>query len=66
MAVCDKQRYLTKPEALRALNMIFRRSRRKNRRAPTGAYFCGACRTWHLTSKSATQTAPWERHWPSP
>ena len=28
-------------------------------KAPTGAYLCGPCKRWHLTSKSPTQTPPW-------
>ena len=62
MAVCEKKPYRTKTAAMLSLRAQQRRGAgRPNGRVPTGAYLCSVCGLWHLTSKSGTQTAPWER-----
>lgn len=58
---CSKLPYLTQRMALRAMCAIVRKGQGKATKVPTGAYFCGECRCWHLTSKSGTQVPPWTR-----
>ena len=58
MSGCQKQRYSSSAAALGALKAIQRRSLKRHRKAPTGAYLCPLCRgQWHLTSKSPTHSA---------
>lgn len=58
---CSKLPYRSQFIALRALRAVARKSRRRNRKAPTGTYLCSECRCWQLTSKSGNQTPPWVR-----
>lgn len=61
MSSCSKVSYPTKIAAVLAIHAIQRRNAARDRKGPTGAYICSACKRWHLTSKSGTQTPPWER-----
>jgi hypothetical protein len=61
MSECSKICYLTRAAATIAMRPIARQYAARGLKSPTGAYFCSACKGWHLTSKSATQVAPWER-----
>lgn len=63
---CLKKTYPSQVQALLALRAIQRRATGQQRTPPTGVYLCPACRrSWHLTSKSGVQTAPWARPRPS-
>lgn len=44
-----------------AMRAIRRKKPARGLNGPTGAYFCPKCKGWHLTSKSRTQTPPWEK-----
>ena len=61
MSECSKVRHAHKQAALAALRVIRRQAIKRGRGGPTGAYWCPRCRYWHLTSKSITRPAPWER-----
>src|SRR6478735_6559703 len=64
MLRCSKIRYPTQSSAEMALRAIQRKSRARGRKAPTGSYWCNACRFWHLSSKSPSRRAPWaKRPW---
>ena len=58
---CSKQPYRTQWMALCAMRAIVLRCQGQNVKVPTGACLCSACRCWHLTSKSGTQTPPWDK-----
>lgn len=61
MVACDKKPYPTQWRAEVALRACARRARQRGRPEPTGTYLCRHCRRWHLTSKSKSQTPPWDR-----
>jgi hypothetical protein len=61
MSECSKICYPTRAAATIAMRPIARRYAAHGLKRPTGAYFCSACKGWHLTSKSGTQVAPWEK-----
>lgn len=61
MSECSKIRHQRKQAALAALAAIQRSADARGSDGPRGAYWCGPCQSWHLTSKSATRPAPWER-----
>jgi hypothetical protein len=58
---CLKVSYCSRGEALFAMRVIARAYRRRGGTGPRGAYFCGSCRCWHLTSRVGVQTPPWEK-----
>lgn len=58
---CAKIPYPNLIAAELALRAIKQRCENRGQKAPTGAYLCGPCRRWHLTSKSASQTPPWRK-----
>ena len=46
----DKRAYLSKRDALTAINAAWKRPQRRNRpKTPIRAYYCPACSHWHLT-----------------
>lgn len=61
MSGCQKIPYKSCTAATIAMRAIRRKKAARGLKVPTGAYFCGTCRCWHLTSKSPTQTPPWEK-----
>ena len=61
MADCKKRPYLSEWDAIAALRAIRRKSDGAAGRQVRGAYFCPACRVWHLTSKSKTRRPPWKK-----
>ena len=61
MSDCSKIPYLTCRAATVAMRAIQRRYATQGLKGPTGAYLCGTCKRWHLTSRSGTQMPPWER-----
>ena len=61
MGPCLKISYASRPVAERALKRVQASCRRRGRKIPTGSYWCGECRRWHLTSKSPSRPAPWLR-----
>ncbi|GAB3192062.1 hypothetical protein GCM10027261_03760 [Geodermatophilus arenarius] len=65
MSGCLKKRYPSQVAALLALRAIQKRSPEAERKRPTGVYLCSQCRgQWHLTSKSASQSPPWQKACP--
>lgn len=62
---CSKLPYRTQWMALRAMRAIGRKSKWPGAVVPIGAHFCSECRCWHLTSRSRTQTPPWEKRRPT-
>ena len=54
-----KKPYRTQFEAERALTAL--RKKPSRARKETGSYLCPKCGHWHLTSKSASQVAPWRK-----
>lgn len=65
MDSCSKIPYSSLALACLALRAIQRRSEVRGRKSPSGAYFCGPCRRWHLTSKSPTRVPDWFRPKPT-
>ena len=61
MPGCAKIPYPTRFAAELALRAIKQRCENSGQKAPTGAYLCGPCRRWHLTSKSTSQIPPWAK-----
>lgn len=61
MAACSKIRYSNQTVAEKALKCFQDTCRRPGTKMPTGTYWCAACRSWHLTSKSPSRPAPWAR-----
>lgn len=61
MDSCSKIPHSSLTLACLALRAIQRRSAVRGRTSPTGAYFCGPCRRWHLTSTSPTRMPQWLR-----
>lgn len=59
--MCSKKPYPNRYAAEHALNAIQARSRSCGKKPPTGSYWCPCCRQWHLTSKSKSRPAPWQR-----
>ncbi len=62
MLECSKKPYANRWAAERALQAIRESCRSRDRRAPTGSYWCGLCKAWHLTSKSKSRTPSWFRN----
>lgn len=60
MSSCTKVSYQTERHAKSALRAIRSKSAPADRKKPTGVYWCGHCRTWHLTSKSGDRPPPWK------
>ena len=61
MSDCSKIPYSSYTAATIALRAIRRKKIARGLKSPTGAYLCPSCKRWHLTSKSPTQTPPWEK-----
>jgi hypothetical protein len=61
MGQCSKVRYASKAQAELALKHVQLSCRRRGRTVPTGSYWCAGCRSWHLTSKSPSRSAPWDQ-----
>jgi len=61
MGPCQKVAYANQPQAEFALKHVQISCRRRGRKVPTGSYWCASCRRWHLTSKSSSRPAPWQR-----
>jgi hypothetical protein len=61
MSECSKIPYCSCNQATVAMRGIRRKYIAGGVKPPTGAYFCGTCKQWHLTSKSATRTPPWQK-----
>jgi hypothetical protein len=61
MSDCTKIPYASRNAATIAMRAIGRKKIARGLKGPIGAYFCGACKHWHLTSKSVTRTPPWEK-----
>ena len=61
MSDCSKIRYTNRWTAICAMRAIARKCTQRDRRYPTGTYFCSSCRSWHLTSKSGNRIPPWEK-----
>lgn len=55
MLDCSKKSYPSQWAAERALHAIQDAYRSHGRKAPTGSYWCGLCKAWHLTSKSKSR-----------
>ena len=64
MDSCSKIPYNTLTLATKALHAIQRRSAARGLKSPTGAYVCGACGRWHLTSQTPTRVPRWLRRKP--
>jgi len=56
---CSKIPYSTQQRAESALRGIRRKGAAPHKKQPTGVYWCGLCRSWHLTSKSGNRPPPW-------
>jgi hypothetical protein len=61
MSECSKIPYPSHAAALLAMRGIARASRARGRTGPRGAYLCGSCRSWHLTSQAGMRKPPWEK-----
>ena len=61
MSDCSKIPFASRTKATIAMRAIRRKKTARGLKGPTGAYLCGPCKSWHLTSKSTTQTPPWEK-----
>jgi hypothetical protein len=61
MSDCSKIPYRSCTEATLAMRAIRRKKTARGLNGPTGAYLCPTCKRWHLTSKSRTQTPPWQK-----
>ena len=61
MDSCNKVRHPSQAVAEIALNQSQAICRRRGSKVPTGTYWCPVCRCWHLTSKSPSRPAPWQR-----
>jgi hypothetical protein len=61
MSDCSKISYVHRWEAVVAMRAIARAYTARGAQGPRGAYFCSACRRWHLTSRDALQAAPWTK-----
>lgn len=66
MLDCSKKSYPSQGAAERALHAIQNSCRSDGRKVPTGSYWCGLCKAWHLTSKSKSRTPSWLRKRRSP
>jgi hypothetical protein len=61
MVVCQKVAYSNRWSAQRALAAVRDKQARRDRKLPTGTYWCSTCRAWHLTSKSPSRPVPWQK-----
>ena len=61
MSDCSKIYYPNRAVASFAMRAIASRYEARDLKGPAGVYFCTPCKGWHLTSKSGTQIAPWEK-----
>lgn len=61
MHVCSKIPYRTQWQAEVVLCRLRGLNAARGRKCLTGSYLCSACKAWHLTSKSRSQTPPWAR-----
>lgn len=61
MGSCHKVRHPSQAVAEIALRHAQESCRRRGSKLPTGTYWCPVCRSWHLTSKSPSRRAPWQR-----
>jgi hypothetical protein len=66
MPRCLKRPYPDQRSAERALLAVQLKSRDLGRKVPTGSYWCGECKSWHLTSQTGSRPAPWNRPRPTP
>lgn len=61
MLDCSKKSHTSQWAAERALRAIQELRRSRGGKSPTGSYWCGQCKAWHLTSKSKSRTSRWVR-----
>ena len=61
MSDCSKIPFASRTKATIAMSAIRRKKTARGLKGPTGAYLCGPCKSWHLTSGQQRRRRPGRR-----